>query len=83
MLPAEFARTPARLRRFGQEARAVAALSHPNIVALYDVGDGYLVQELVDGETLRIDGPVPQRRAIDLAVQKSISTPRIARRQVL
>ena len=47
----------ARLReRFEREARAVAALSHPNICAVYDVGDtpstSYLVMELLDGETL-------------------------------
>ena len=44
------------LRRFEQEARAVAALSHPNVLAIYDVGVGtppYLVTELLDGETLR------------------------------
>ena len=38
--------------RFQQEARAIAALNHPNICTLYDVGPDYLVMELVDGETL-------------------------------
>src|SRR4029077_13884789 len=54
ILPAGVADDPSRRRRFELEARAVAALSHPNIVAIYDVGteDGmlYLVSELVDGE---------------------------------
>jgi len=40
VLPAEFAADPDRLRRFEQEARAVAALSHPNILAIFDVGVG-------------------------------------------
>ena len=38
--------------RFESEARAVAALSHPNICALFDVGPDYLVMELIEGETL-------------------------------
>jgi serine/threonine protein kinase len=39
--------------RFEREARAVAALNHPNICQLYDVGPKYLVMELVEGETLQ------------------------------
>src|SRR3974390_3279081 len=48
--------------RFETEARAIAALNHPNICTLYDVGQDYLVMELVEGPTLaeRIEkGPVP------------------------
>ena len=69
VLPDDFARDPARRQRFEQEARAVAALNHPNIVAVYDVGKNFLVSELVDGQTLRAGGKLSQRRAIDLAVQ--------------
>ncbi len=65
-----------RLQRFEQEARAVSALSHPNIVALYDVGeqDGapWVVTELLEGDSLRDklkDGALPQRKAVDYAVQ--------------
>jgi serine/threonine protein kinase/Tol biopolymer transport system component len=65
-----------RLRRFEQEARAAAALSHPNIVAIYDIGmhDGqpYIVSELLEGQTLRerlLNGPVPRRQAVDYAAQ--------------
>src|ERR1700761_4798394 len=57
ILPAEFAADPERVRRFEQESRSVAALSHPNIVAIYDVGaqDGlrFLVTEFLEGKTLR------------------------------
>ncbi len=69
VLPEDFARDPARRRRFEQEARAVAALNHPNIVGIYDVGEDFLVTELVDGQTLRHAGKFSQRRAIGLAVQ--------------
>ena len=57
VLPPDFANDPERLRRFEIEARAAAAISHPNILAIHDVGrsDGtsYLVTELLEGETLR------------------------------
>src|ERR1700748_3107095 len=57
VLPASFASDPERLRRFEQEARAVAALNHPNILAIFDIGQHgetqYLVSELLEGETLR------------------------------
>lgn len=53
VLPDDFARDPGRLQRFKQEAQAVAALNHPNIVGVYDVGENFIVSELVDGQTLR------------------------------
>jgi predicted Ser/Thr protein kinase len=59
---------PARRRRFEREARAVAALNHPNIVAIYDVGDGYIVSELVDGEPIRGVRP-GVRKTVDIGVQ--------------
>jgi len=54
--------------RFSREVHAVAALNHPNIVAVYDVGEGYIVSELVDGEPLR-GGKLGLRRIIEVAVQ--------------
>src|SRR6201984_1586941 len=76
ILPESFARDQERLHRFEQEARAVAALSHPNILAVYDVGQHngspFLVSELLEGETLRAvlhHGALPQRKAIEYAVQ--------------
>ena len=56
VLPAAFSRDPERLRRFQQEAQAVAALNHPNILAIHDFGERegspYIVTELLEGETL-------------------------------
>ena len=76
VLPASFASDPDRLRRFEQEARAVAALNHPNILAIHDIGthEGtpFLVTELLEGQTLREclgEGALPLRKAIDIAVQ--------------
>jgi serine/threonine protein kinase len=53
--------------RFEREARAVAALNHPHICQLYDVGPNYLVMELVEGSPLK--GPMPLDRALALAIQ--------------
>src|SRR5262249_33021104 len=53
--------------RFDREARAVAALNHPNICHLYDVGPNYLVMELVEGESLA--GPLPLEAALRYARQ--------------
>lgn len=76
VLPASFAADPERLRRFEQEARAVAALSHPNILAVHDLGQQegtpFLVSELLEGESLREilgRGPLSHRKAIDYAIQ--------------
>jgi eukaryotic-like serine/threonine-protein kinase len=76
VLPQTVANDPDSLARFEREAKSVAALSHPNILAIYDFGsqDGvaYAVTELLEGETLRgkLDGsPVSQRQAVDWALQ--------------
>ncbi len=76
ILPTDLTNDPSRRARFEQEARAAAALQHPGIVAVFDVGqqDGtaYMVTELIDGSTLRellSHGPLVVRKAIDIAAQ--------------
>src|SRR2546430_13262872 len=77
LLPEQLASDPDRLRRFEQEARAAAALNHPNIVAVYRFGTRngntpYLVTELLQGQTLRErlkQGTIPVRKTVDYAVQ--------------
>ena len=76
IVPRSLAEKPQALARFERESRAIAALSHPNILTIYDVGqsDGhpYAVMELLDGDTLgtRIaHGPLPVRKAVDIAAQ--------------
>ncbi|MGH9513462.1 MAG: protein kinase domain-containing protein [Terriglobales bacterium] len=76
VLPESLTSDPDRLRRFEQEARAAAALNHPNILAVYQMatheGVSYLVSELLEGETLRERlrrGPIPLRKAIEYEVQ--------------
>jgi eukaryotic-like serine/threonine-protein kinase len=76
VLPQTLAAYPDALPRFEREALAVAALSHPNILSIFDFGtqDGvtYAVMELLEGETLRekLDaGPIPQKQAVDYVVQ--------------
>src|SRR5262245_58672815 len=77
ILPAAFSADPDHLRRFEHEARSAAALNHPNILAVYDVGtaDGapYIVSELLEGDTLRgrlsAESGLPVRKAIDFSIQ--------------
>ena len=76
VLIGEFASTPDRLRRFELEARSAAALSHPNILSVYDVGaEGdmpYVVSEFLEGQTLRellAVGPFTLRKTLDIAKQ--------------
>lgn len=76
VLPASLSRDPDRLRRFEQEARAAAALNHPNILAVYHMGtyEGapYLVSELLDGGTLReqlMHGPLALRKTLEYGIQ--------------
>ncbi len=76
VLPQALSLDADRLRRFEQEALATAALNHPNILAVFDIGTNegspYVVSELLEGETLRErlrSGPLVVRKALDYALQ--------------
>jgi Tol biopolymer transport system component len=75
VLPAAFSADTDRLQRFEKEARALAALNHPNILAVHDIGiDGhapFIVSELLEGQTLRerlVAGAIPMRKAVGYGV---------------
>jgi serine/threonine protein kinase len=68
ILPAEVAHDPSRRQRFEQEARALAALNHPNIVSVYDVGENYIVSEIVDGPPLT-GAKLGLRKTIEVTMQ--------------
>ncbi len=76
VLPEHLATHPDALARFEREAKAVAALNHPNITALFDIGQegstAFAVMELLEGESLRsrlTQGPQPTRKVLDWARQ--------------
>src|SRR5437763_16323412 len=76
LLPMRFTGEPERLKRFQQEARAVVALNHPNILTVYEIGEDhsihYIASELIEGETLRERlqrGPMHLSEALDVAIQ--------------
>ncbi len=76
VLPEGLARDAERLRRFETEARAVAALNHPNILSIHDIGTHqgapYLVSECLEGQSLRQElsgGALPQRRAVEYGTE--------------
>jgi len=75
VLPTSYSADGERLQRFVQEARAAAALNHPNILSIFDIGEErgapYIVSELLEGQTLRErirSGPLSSRKAIDYAL---------------
>ncbi len=84
VLPPEFSADPERLSRFEQEARAAAALNHPHIAAVYDIGvhghTQYIVQEYLDGATLRArlterrDRPITEWLSIAAEIASALAT---------
>src|SRR5436190_16025788 len=73
-LPEHLSQDPQALARFVRETKAVATLSHPNLLAIFDTGIengiSYAVTELLDGETLRASlrrGPIPWRKTVEVA----------------
>jgi eukaryotic-like serine/threonine-protein kinase len=76
LLPLRFTGDAERLKRFEQEARAVVALNHPNILTVYEIGADhsihYIASELIEGETLRdrlTRGPMQLSEAVEIAIQ--------------
>jgi Tol biopolymer transport system component len=81
ILPAHLSADPDALARFEREAKVVAALSHPNILAIHDFGReptsgvSYAVMELLEGRTLRerlVDGPLPPRKVIQIGADVAL-----------
>src|SRR5437867_2720676 len=76
LLPMRFTGDTERLKRFQQEAHAVVALNHPNILTVYEIGEDrsihYIISELIEGETLRqrlMRGSIEVGEAVDIAIQ--------------
>src|SRR2546428_6307844 len=72
ILSAEFAQNPQFKLRFEREAKAISQLNHPHICTLYDVGDNYLVMELLEGESLAdrlTKGPLPLEQVIRYGIE--------------
>jgi predicted Ser/Thr protein kinase/roadblock/LC7 domain-containing protein len=75
LLPSEFTRDAARVRRFEQEARAASALNHPNIITIHEIGEAngahYIATEFIDGQTLRqrLKEKLTINAALDIAIQ--------------
>jgi serine/threonine-protein kinase len=80
VLPEELTRSESRLRRFRQEARAILALNHPNILTVYEIGEAdekyYIATEYIEGETLRQclwSDPLKLDEALGVAIQVAMA----------
>src|SRR5678815_75864 len=80
VLPQELTRSESRLRRFKQEARAVLALNHPNILTVFEIGEAaesyYIATEFIEGETLRHclwRGPLKLDETLGIGIQVAMA----------
>src|ERR1051326_5263207 len=86
VLPAELAHRAELRARFEREAKTISSLNHPNICALYDVGDDYLVMELLEGENLadRIArGPIPIEQILRTGIEIADALDKAHRRGIV
>ena len=86
VLPADFARDAQLKTRFEREARTISQLSHPHICTVFDVGENYLVMELLDGESLaeRIArGPLPAEQLLRVAIEIADALDKAHRRGIV
>ncbi len=86
VLPAELAHRAELRARFEREAKTISSLNHPNICALYDVGDDYLVMELLEGENLadRIArGPLPIEQLLRIGIEMADALDKAHRRGIV
>src|SRR5678815_5434208 len=80
VLPQELTKSESRLRRFKQEARAVLALHHPNILTVFEIGEAaesyYIATEFIEGETLRHclwRGPLKLDETLGIGIQVAMA----------
>ena len=80
VLPPELTKDESRLRRFKQEARAILALNHPNILTIFEIGEAdstfYIATEFIEGETLRQclwRNPIKVDEALGIAIQVAMA----------
>ena len=86
VLPAELAHRAELRARFEREAKTISSLNHPNICALYDVGDDYLVMELLEGENLadRITrGSIPIEQLLHTGIEIADALDKAHRRGIV
>ena len=86
ILPAFAAADPEFRARFDREARAISQLNHPNICVLHDVGDGFIVMELLEGETLAarlLKGPLPIEQALQIGSEIADALDKAHRRGIV